>query len=84
MQNTFGEPQVDTPWHRRFPSKGSLRSQIIAWSFVPTAIILVLAALVSLCAYQRLTKNLVINRDRDVTRLSAELVPLTRRSIVVQ
>jgi nitrate/nitrite-specific signal transduction histidine kinase len=54
--------------------KGSLRNKIITWSFVPTAIILVTVALVSLYAYQRVTENLVIERDRELTRLSARLL----------
>jgi signal transduction histidine kinase len=54
--------------------KGSLRNKIIAWSFVPTAIILVTVALVSLYAYQRVTENLVIERDRELTQLSARLL----------
>ena len=54
--------------------KGSLRNKIIAWSFVPTAIILVTVTLVSLYAYQRVTENLVIERDRELTRLSARLL----------
>jgi len=52
----------------------SLRNKIIVWSFVPTAIILVTVALVSLYAYQRVTENLVIERDRDLTHLSASLL----------
>jgi signal transduction histidine kinase/HAMP domain-containing protein len=51
-----------------------LRTKIITRSFVPTAIILVAVALVSLYTYQRLTENLVIERDRDLTRLSANLL----------
>jgi len=51
-----------------------LRNKIIAWSFVPTAIILIVVALVSLYAYQRVTENLVIERDREPTRLSAGLL----------
>ena len=54
--------------------KGSLRKKIIVWSFIPTAIILVAVALVSLYAYQRVTENLVIERDRELTRLSARLL----------
>ncbi len=50
---------------------GSLRIRIIAWSFVPTAIILLAVALVNFYAYQRVTKELVIERDRDLVRLSA-------------
>jgi len=54
--------------------RGSLRNKIITWTFVPTAIILVTVALVSLYAYQRVTENLVIERDRELTRLSARLL----------
>jgi signal transduction histidine kinase len=54
--------------------KGSLRKKIIVWSFIPTAIILVAVALVSLYAYQRVTENLVIERDRELTSLSAKLL----------
>jgi hypothetical protein len=62
--------------------KGSLRSKIIAWSFIPTAIILVAVALVSLYAYQRVTENLVIERDRELTRLSATLLATELASMV--
>jgi len=55
-------------------SKGSLRTKIIAWSFVPTAIILVAVALVTFYTYQRVTESLVIKRDRELTRLSASLL----------
>ncbi|MFN2184283.1 MAG: hypothetical protein ACK2UU_09850, partial [Anaerolineae bacterium] len=54
--------------------KGSLRTKIIVWSFIPTAIILAAVALVSLYAYQRVTENLVIERDRELTHLSAKLL----------
>jgi nitrate/nitrite-specific signal transduction histidine kinase len=54
--------------------RGNLRNKIIAWSFVPTAIILVAVALVSLYAYQRVTEELVVERDRELTRLSARLL----------
>ncbi len=50
---------------------GSLRIKIIAWSFIPAAIILGGVALVTLTAYQRVTEDLVIERDQEVTRLSA-------------
>jgi len=53
---------------------GSLRNKIIASSFVPTAIILITVALVSLYAYQKVTENLVIERDRELTRLSASVL----------
>lgn len=54
--------------------RGSLRTKIITWAFVPTAIILVAVALVSLYSYQRLTESLVVERDRDLTRLSARFL----------
>ncbi|RME45120.1 MAG: sensor histidine kinase, partial [Chloroflexi bacterium] len=50
---------------------GSLRAKIIAWSFVPTAMILVAVALVTLYAYQQVTEDLVVERDRELIRLSA-------------
>ena len=53
---------------------GSLRNKIIIWAFAPATIILVIVALTSLYAYQQLTENLVIERDQDLTRLSALFV----------
>ncbi|MCP4538631.1 MAG: GAF domain-containing protein [Chloroflexi bacterium] len=49
----------------------SLRTKIIAWSFVPTAIILMAVALIAFYAYQQVTEELAIERDRELTRLSA-------------
>jgi signal transduction histidine kinase len=45
--------------------------KIIAWSFVPTAFILLLVALTNYFAYQQVTEELVIDRDREVVRLTA-------------
>ena len=50
---------------------GSLRTKIIAWSFVPTVGILAAVSLVTFFAYQQVTEELVIQRDRELTRLSA-------------
>ena len=50
---------------------GSLRAKIIAWSFVPTAIILIAVAIVIFYAYQDVTQDLAIERNRELTRLSA-------------
>jgi nitrate/nitrite-specific signal transduction histidine kinase len=50
---------------------GGLRAKIIAWSFVPTAIILAAVALFTFISYQRVTEELVLQRDQDVARLSA-------------
>jgi signal transduction histidine kinase len=54
--------------------RGSLRNKIVIWSFVPTVIILAAVALVSLYTYQRVTEKLVIERDRELTRLSARVL----------
>ncbi len=51
-----------SPFWRR-----SLRTKIIAWSFVPTAIILLAVALVTFFAFQSVTEQLVLQRDREVT-----------------
>ena len=48
-----------------------LRTKIIAWSFVPTLIILAAVALVTYLAYQSVTDDLVLAKDQEVTRLSA-------------
>jgi PAS domain S-box-containing protein len=50
---------------------GSLRIKIIAWSFVPTAIILLAVALVTFFAFQQVTETLVLERDVAVTQVSA-------------
>ena len=49
----------------------SLRTRIIAWSFVPTAIILAIVAWITFNAFQRVTEDLVIERNRELTRLTA-------------
>jgi len=48
-----------------------LRTKIIAWSFIPTLIILAAVALVTYLAYQSVTDDLVLAKDQEVTRLSA-------------
>ncbi|MBE7474408.1 MAG: hypothetical protein DPW09_17350 [Anaerolineae bacterium] len=50
---------------------GSLYTKIIAWSFVPTVLILVTVALVTFYAYERVTETLVLARDQELVRLSA-------------
>ena len=49
----------------------SLRTKIVLWFFVPTAIILVAVALANFYSYQDVTGDLVLERDRDLTRLAA-------------
>ena len=58
-------------WGLRLVLMRSLRAKIIAWFFVPTAIILVGVALTNFFAYQQVTEELVIERDQDLSRLSA-------------
>ena len=55
-----------SPFWRR-----NLRAKIIAWSFVPTAIILLAVALVTFFAFQSVTEELVLQRDLEVTHVSA-------------
>jgi GAF domain-containing protein/HAMP domain-containing protein len=50
---------------------GSLRAKILAWAFVPAAIILTVVAVVTFVAYQRVTADLVMERNSDLIRLSA-------------
>ncbi|MCL4396683.1 MAG: HAMP domain-containing protein, partial [Chloroflexi bacterium] len=49
----------------------SLRTKIIAWSFVPTAIILAAVALTGFVAYQSVTEALTSESSREVAQLSA-------------
>ena len=60
-----GHPHSGSWWGR------SLRVKIIAWFFVPTALLLIAVGVTNFFAYQDVTADLVIERDQDVTRLSA-------------
>ncbi len=51
--------------------KVNLRSKIIIWSFIPTALILLLVALTTYVAYQQVTEDFAIQRDVELTLLSA-------------
>jgi hypothetical protein len=48
-----------------------LRFRILAWAFVPTAIILFAVALVIFLAYQNVVEEQVIGTNRENIRLSA-------------
>jgi nitrate/nitrite-specific signal transduction histidine kinase len=50
----------------------SLRTKILAWSLIPTLLALGAIALVSHFAYQAMARDLVLDRDRELTRLLAE------------
>ncbi|MHB1415735.1 MAG: cache domain-containing protein [Chloroflexota bacterium] len=61
----------------RVRRRSGLRRKIILWSFVPTTLILLAVALVTFFAYQQVTEDLVIGRNRELTRLSAGQVAAT-------
>ena len=49
-----------------------LRARIISWFFAPTLAILVVVALLTFCAYERVTEDLVIERNQELTCLLSE------------
>ncbi len=76
-------------------TRSRLRRRILAWSFVPTAVILFAVALVAVYAYGRVTEQQAIQRNQELARLSAanlaaeinqfalDLGTLTRQASVV-
>ncbi len=55
---------------RRF-IRPTLRIRIVAWSFIPTAFILLAIALLILYAYQRIAEDLVVKTNEELTRRAA-------------
>jgi hypothetical protein len=55
----------------RFPklNPDSLSTKIIAWSFIPTIIILTAVAWYTFYAYQKVTSELVIRQDQEMVEL---------------
>src|SRR4030067_1266183 len=53
------------------PRHMGLRFRILAWAFIPRAIILFAVALVTFLAYQNAVEDLVIGTNRENIRLSA-------------
>jgi|GEM_PF-1031893 len=51
--------------------RGALRNKIIAWSFIPAALILTTVAVITYYAYQQVTQDLLIERDQELARLKA-------------
>lgn len=49
----------------------NLRTKIIVWAFVPTAILLNLITWFTFYTYQKVTEELVVERNRELTRLLA-------------
>jgi nitrate/nitrite-specific signal transduction histidine kinase len=56
---------------RAMDTRYSIRTKIIAWSFVPTMLILMIVAVTIYYAYQQVTENLVVERNRELVRLTA-------------
>jgi len=50
---------------------GGLRAKIIAWSFVPTVIVLMAVTWVTFTAYQRVTEDLIVERNQGLTHILA-------------
>jgi methyl-accepting chemotaxis protein len=48
-----------------------LRTRILAWSFVPSAVILLAVAVVAVSAYSRVAEQEAVQRDQELARLSA-------------
>ncbi len=48
-----------------------LRTRILAWSFVPSAVILFAVAFVAVNAYSRVTEQQAVQRNQELARLSA-------------
>ena len=55
----------------QFSTWRSLRVKIVAWSFIPTLIILSAVAVIIFVAYNQVTSDLVVERNRELTRLTA-------------
>ena len=51
--------------------RGSLRRRILAWTFFPAALILTTVAVATYFAYQNITEELLVDRDRELARLRA-------------
>ncbi|MBL8056689.1 MAG: GAF domain-containing protein, partial [Anaerolineales bacterium] len=53
------------------PRRGSLRRRILAWTFFPAALILAGVAVAMYFAYQNITEELLVDRDKELARLRA-------------
>ena len=57
-----------------------LRARIIAWTFIPTMVILAAVTLVTYAAYQSVTNDLVLAKNQELTRLSASQLSAEMKS----
>ncbi len=55
----------------RLNVKRGLRWKIVAWSFIPTTAFLIVVAVVAYIAYQLVTESMLVERNKDLVRLSA-------------
>ena len=62
--------------------KGSLRTKIITWSFVPTVVILISVALVTFYSYQKVTEDLVLSQSDELVRYKADEVHQVMTDII--
>ncbi len=49
----------------------SLRAKTVLWALIPTAFVLALVAVIALYAYDRVTRDVVVQRDTELARVSA-------------
>lgn len=66
MTSPVGSQDPPNWWRRR-----SLRVRIVAWFFVPAAVLFLAVAATNFFAYQDVTADLVTERNQDLTRRSA-------------
>jgi len=59
--------------HRR-PLRSDLRTRLILWAFAPTMVILGAVALFTFYTYWQVTESLVMERNRELTRLTARQI----------
>jgi len=63
-----------------FHSRKSLRSKIIIWYFIPTCVILLLVAVVSLSALQKTAENSVLDQAAQTTSLASNQLSMQIRT----
>jgi len=49
----------------------SLRTKAVLWTLIPTALVLVIVAIITLYAYERVARDVVQQRDTELARISA-------------
>jgi nitrate/nitrite-specific signal transduction histidine kinase len=80
LSNHYDKPQLI--WRSDLKARGSLRTKIITWSFIPTVIILTTVALVTFYSYQQVTKDLVMSQSAELARYKRNQVENVLTEIV--